>query len=346
MSSGDIHVNQTASDSSGVTQIGVQYTGGVHHHYAPGSEPKRTSVTLDLGLENVDVSKLIALVSGLTQAGVQDINLVGVRLGSLIVTLDMPSDAAYTLGRLALTRPELFAEFNLRSISIDLPPPSGAAVTGQPDRRRSRPKPRKRRSPFRALGNLLKGLILIIGIAVAAVAIILIIWIIQNPPGGPEASACLLSSLRGDQPVFPARTTDGRAIAEFGEESALEVIGQWAGEWWQIRLEDGRAGWVLNTDVALRGACDAVPEVEAGGRSEACSAVVIRTTRLGGQVYEGPSPNVATIANLPDGEPVAVFQRTEDYAWWLIFSEGYDVEGWMPVESLDLRGQCEAVPPG
>ena len=128
MSTGDIHVNQTAADSSNVTQIGVQYTGGIHQHYAPGSEPKRTTVTLDLGLEQVDVSKLIALISGLTQSGVQDINLVGVRLGSLIVTLEMPSNAAYTLGHLALTRPDLFAEFKLRSVSVDLPPPSGAAI--------------------------------------------------------------------------------------------------------------------------------------------------------------------------------------------------------------------------
>lgn len=345
MSDGDIHVNQTASDSSGVTQIGVQYTGGVHHHYAPGSEPERTTVTLDLGLEQVDVSKLIALISGLTNAGVQDINLVGVRLGSLIVTLEMPSKAAYALGHLALTRPELFAEFRLRSVSVDLPPPSGAAVAGQPGQRASRP--RRRFSPFRALGNLLKRLVLLVGILVAAGAIILIIWLIQNPPGGPSAGACLLSSRRGDQPVFAERTTDGRAIAEVGEDQSLEVTGQWAGEWWRVRLEDGREGWVLSNNVVVRGACAAVPEVEPGGGGEPCAAVVIwpqEPSRLSGAVREGPSPNFGLITTLPEGEPVEIRQRTENFAWWLIFSQALDVEGWMPESSLELHGTCEIVP--
>ena len=201
----------------------MQYTGGIHQHYAPGSEPKRTTVTLDLGLEQVDVSKLIALISGLTQSGVQDINLVGVRLGSLIVTLEMPSDAAYTLGHLALTRPDLFAEFKLRSVSVDLPPPSGAAMTGQPQRGRSRQsQPRKRFSPFRALGNLLKWLIRLIGSVVAVGAIVLNIWLIQNPPGNPPAAnACLLASRRGNQPVFAGRSTTG------GPSRKLARIRRW-----------------------------------------------------------------------------------------------------------------------
>jgi hypothetical protein len=348
MSTGDIHVNQTASDSSNVTQIGVQYTGGIHQHYAPGSEPKRTTVTLDLGLEQVDVSKLIALISGLTNAGVQDINLVGVRLGSLIVTLEMPSDAAYTLGQLALTRPALFAEFKLRSISVDLPPPSGAAVAGQPGPRPSRP--RQRSSPFRALGNLLKWLIRLTGIVVAAGAIILIIWLIQHPPGNPPAAGpCLITSIRGDQPVFAGRSTDGRAIAEFGMDSELEVIGQWAGEWWQVRLGDGREGWVLNTAVALSGACEAVRENQTGSGLEPCTAVVIWPTRIGGRVYEGPSPNFPVITTLPEGDPIVILERTEDFAWWHIVSEEFDVEGWMPEGSLEPRGACEvvpAIPPG
>ena len=301
MGTGDIHINQTAADSSNVTQIGVQYTGGIHQHYAPGSEPKRTTVTLDLGLEQVDVSKLIALISGLTKSGVQDINLVGVRLGSLIVTLEMPSNAAYILGHLALTRPELFAEFKLRSVSVDLPPPSGVVVAGRSGRRAD--QPRRRSSPFRALGNLLKGLILLTGIVVAAGAIILIIWLIQHPPGNPPAAGtCLLTSIRGDQPVYAGRSTDGRAIAEFGVDSALDVIGQWAGEWWQVRLDDGREGWVLNNAVSLSGACENVPENPAASGLEPCTAVVIRPTRIGGQVYEGPSPNFPVITTLPEGE--------------------------------------------
>jgi uncharacterized protein YraI len=344
MSTGDIHVNQTASDSSNVTQIGVQYTGGIHQHYAPGSEPKRTTVTLDLGLEQVDVSKLIALISGLTKSGVQDINLVGVRLGSLIVTLEMPSEAAYTLGQLALTRPELFAEFMLRSISVDLPPPSGAAVAGQP--KRPSAQPRKRSSPFRALGNLLKGLILLTGIVVAAVAIILIIWLLQHPPG---ASACLLTSIRGNQPIFAGPSARQQAIGEYGEDPGVEVIGQLeGGGWWQVRLPDGREGWVPDRAINLSGECQNIPLLPgSGGALEPCTATVIwpgGPSRLSGALREGPSPNFPIVTTLQEGVPVVLLERTDDFAWWHVINEEAPAEGWMPQSSLALVGACDAIP--
>ena len=98
----------------------------------------------------------------------------------------------------------------------------------------------------------------------------------------------------------------------------------------------------MNTNVVVRGDCEAVPEV--GAEGEPCTAMVIRPTRVSGQVFEGPSPNFPVIETLPEGDPIVILERSEDFAWWHIISEEFGVEGWMPEASLELSGACEGVP--
>ncbi len=344
MAEQNINVNQTATDSSGVTQIGVQYTGDVHHHhYAPGSKPQRTTVTLELAQEQVDVSKLIALIAGLTQAGVQDIKLVGVRLGSLIVTLDMPAEAAQKLGVLALNRPELFAEFQLVNVSIDLPPPSVAPPAARP----ARPQPRP--SPLKALLRLIKRLLFIAGVLVVVGGVALIIWL-YGPQLGltPPAAACRIAAARGSLPIYAAPSSRVEVIGELEEAGPLDVVGRWEqGGWWLVRFGEGAEGWVQDRAVRLSGACESVPPISAGAGPEPCAATVLwpgELSRLNGALREGPSVTYPMFARLPEGEAVHVLERTEDGRWWLVLSEASEVEGWMAESSLDLRGDCQAVP--
>lgn len=117
-------VNQSASGGARVTQIGVLEE---HIHYPDDQPPpQRTSVTLELAQEAVDTDKLLELIAGLTRIGIDDIRLVGVRVGSIIVTLDMPIEAARQLAHLARTRPDLFADFAVVSITVKTPKPPAA----------------------------------------------------------------------------------------------------------------------------------------------------------------------------------------------------------------------------
>ncbi len=349
MADPNIHIDQRAEGSSGVTQIGVQYTGGVHHHYAPGSEPPRTTVTLELAQEQVDISRLVALIAGLAQAGVQDIKLVGVRLGSLFVTLDMPTPAARRLGDLAVRQPELFAEFALVSISIDLPPPPAAPPGRPPDRPRP---PRATPSPWKALVSLLRRLLQLIAIVVAGGAIIIVISIINQPsePRPPAVSPCRAVSTDGQRPIFAAPLPRQIAIAELGDGDGLAVTGRLAdGTWWQVAF-DGQQGWVRGPDIRLTGDCGEVPviappgepgQIEPGPRPEACIGHVTGEgdpERPAGAVYAEPAYGAGIVIQLPENTTVRLLDAI-DGGWWRIFSETADVEGWMHQSTLVI--ECE-----
>jgi hypothetical protein len=86
---------------------------------APPTEKTRVKLTFNMSFKDTNPQKIDAirqLISVALNAGIDDINIVDVSEGSLIVTIEMSSELADELLALIQENPDLFEEFELEAV--------------------------------------------------------------------------------------------------------------------------------------------------------------------------------------------------------------------------------------
>ncbi len=104
----------------------------VTHASRISSEPRRQQASgdrqtdktcvklrLDLRETEFEAQEFINFVAGLINIGVEDIELINVRVGSIIVVLELPRESALRLVQLAADQPEAFEAYHLVDILLE-----------------------------------------------------------------------------------------------------------------------------------------------------------------------------------------------------------------------------------
>jgi hypothetical protein len=103
-----------------------------------------------------------------------------------------------------------------------------------------------------------------------------------------------------------------------------------------------RYRWVLAAQVQVEGACDAVPLVQ-GPPPGICFTMPMDVT----PVYTNPDNTSAVIVSLTVDQYAAVLGKTNN-GWAKldlgVGNSGVDQMGWVPEETLNFNGPCEALP--
>ena len=76
-----------------------------------GSEKSQVKLRLEIPANEFNSDELLKLISELTQIGISDISIVSIQTGSVIITLELPTEAAQRLVDLVSFQPQLFSQF-------------------------------------------------------------------------------------------------------------------------------------------------------------------------------------------------------------------------------------------
>jgi tetratricopeptide (TPR) repeat protein len=94
----------------------------------PQGKSSRVSLKLEMPMNKFNPDELVDLVAKLVAVGIEDISIVNMQEGSIIVTLELPGDAAEKLVNLVEQQPELFEQFG--SIKVEPTPFSAYSILG------------------------------------------------------------------------------------------------------------------------------------------------------------------------------------------------------------------------
>jgi uncharacterized protein YgiM (DUF1202 family) len=139
---------------------------------------------------------------------------------------------------------------------------------------------------------------------------------VQQPQVGSALATATASHLNVRSTPDPV---NGAIIARIGRNETYSVVGRSAiNNWWELRLTDGRLGWVNGGYLYIVNA-QAVPFVDTGVPTAPPAASTGRVTAFFLNVRTAPNPTVGQIiAVITRDETYPIIGRTSISSWWQI----------------------------